>query len=131
MTKFKIWRHKIEPTFRHLLEHTEDGAGPDEGLGLKEVHGGRKICSPKFLPLVFHQDRVQPLLCISQHDVATRLHGGFQLDEGFSLTRVREAQTAVQEVQEQTGHGHTVALLGHSHAPNVDSWTTTTTGIEG
>lgn len=130
MTKFKIWRHKIEPTFRHLLEHTEDGAGPDEGLGLKEVHGGRKICSPKFLPLVFHQDRVQPLLRISQHDLPTRLHGGFQLDEGFSLTRVREAQTAVQEAQEQTGHGHTGALLGNSHTSNADSWTTTT-GIDG
>lgn len=126
MRMFNIWRHKVEPTFRHLLEHAEDGAGPDEGLGLKEVHGGRKICSPKFLPLVFHQDRVQPLLRISQHDLPAQLHGGFQLDEGFSLTRVWVAQSAAQEVQEQTGHGHTGALRGHSHAPNADSWTTTT-----
>lgn len=121
MTQFKIWRHTVEPTFRHLLEHTEDGAGPDERLGLKEVHGGRKIGSPKFLPLVFHQDRVQPLLRISQHDLPTQLHGGFQPDEGFSLTRVWAAQTTVNKVQEQTGHGHKGALLGHSHAPNAGS----------
>lgn len=125
-----MWRHKIEPTFRHLLEHTEDGAGPDEGLGLKEVHGGRKIRPPQFLLLVFHQDSIQPLLRISQHDLAPRLHGGFQLDEGASLPRVRAAQTAIQEVQEQAGHSHKGALFGHSHDPNAASWATTT-GIKG
>lgn len=121
----------MEPTFRHLLEHTEDGAGPDEGPGLEEVHGRRKIRPPQFLLLVFHQDGIQPLLRISQHDLAPRLHGGLQLDEGVSLPGVRAAQTAIQEVQEQAGHSHKGALFGHSHDPNAASWVTTTTGDQG
>lgn len=125
-----MWRPKVEPTFRHLLEHPEDGAGPDEGPGLKEVHGGGEIRPPQFLLLVFHQDRVQPLLRLRQHHLAPRLHGGFQLDEGFSLPRVRAAQAATQEVQEQAGHGHKGALFRHSHDPKAASWVTTT-GIKG
>lgn len=112
----------MKPTFRHLLEHTEDGTGPDERLGLKEVHGGGQMLSPKLLLLVLHQDRVQPLLRIGQHDLPARLHGGLQLDQGLPLTRVGVAQTTGTRVQEQTGHRHKGALPRHRHAPNPYSW---------
>lgn len=112
----------MKPTFRHLLERVKDGTGPDERLGLKEVHGGGEIRSPKLLLLVSHQDRVQPLLRIGQHDLPTRLHGGLQLDQGLSLTRVGMAQNTGREAQEQTGDRHKGALPGHRHDPDPDSW---------
>lgn len=123
--RFAPRRPKRELTFRHPPEHPEDGAGPDERPGPKEVHGGRKVGPPKLILLVLHQDGVQPLLRVGQHHLAARLHGGFQPDEVFSLPGVRVAQARAPEAEEQTGHGHTGALLGRLHAPNADSWTTT------
>lgn len=104
-----------EHTFRHLLEQAEDGAGPDEGPGLEEVHGGRKICSRHLLLLHLKQKGVQPLLSIGQHHLPTRLHGDLQLDKGLSLPGVWGGQATGQVVQEQTGHSRVGALRRHRH----------------
>lgn len=110
-------RCEAEHTFRHLLEHAEDGTGPDEGPGLEEVHGGREVCSHELLLLHFKQESVQPLLGISQHHLPTCLHGGLQLYKGLSLTRVWVGQATGQVAQEHTGHSHVGELQQHCHVP--------------
>lgn len=104
-------------TFGHLLEHTEDGAGPDEGLGLEEMHGGREVLFHQLLLLHFKEDGVQPLLGVSQHHPPTGLHGGLQLYEGLSLPGVRVGQSTAQTAQEHSGHGHGGALQPRCHVP--------------
>lgn len=104
-------------TFGHLLEHTEDGAGPDEGLGLEEMHGWREVLFHQLLLLHFKQNGVQPLLSVSQHHLPTGLHGGLQLYEGLSLPGVREGQSTAQTAHEHSGHGHRGALQPRCHVP--------------
>lgn len=104
-------------TFGHLLEQTEDGAGPDEGLGLKEMHGGGEVHFHHLLLLHFKQDGVQPLLGVSQHHPPAGLHGGLQLYEGLSLPGVRVGQSTAQTAQEHSGHGG--ALQPRCHVPGI------------
>lgn len=113
-----------EPTFRHLLQQAEDGTGLDEVSGLEEVHGGRKVRLHHLLLFHFQQQRVQPLLGISQHHLPTCLHGGLQLYEGLSLSRVGYGQATGQALQEeeQAGHSRPGALeLDHGPREKVKS----------
>ncbi|KAG7214940.1 hypothetical protein INR49_005215, partial [Caranx melampygus] len=85
-----IERGCIDDSFfsKHLLQQAEDGTGLDEVSGLEEVHGRREVWLHHLLLFHFKQQRVQPLLSISQHHLPTCLHGGLQLYEGLSLSRV-------------------------------------------
>lgn len=104
-----------ERTFGHLLKQSEDGTGLDEGPGLEEVHGRRELLFHQLPLLHLEQDGVQPLLGIRQHHLAADLHGGLQLDEGLSLSGVREGQDAAATAQERNGDGHKGAPQGRFH----------------
>lgn len=104
---------KTGHTFRHLLQQTEDRTAPDEVPGLKEVHGGREVCSRYLCRLHLEQKSIQLLLSISKHHPATCLHRDLQLRESCSLPGVWPRQTAAQAAQHH--HGHEVALQVHRH----------------
>ena len=100
-------------TFWHLLQHAEDGTPSDEGPGLEEVHGGRKVRPHHLLLLHSKQTVIQPLLGVRQDRPPARLHGGLLLHEGPSLSRVRGGQDCTRAAQEQADGGRAGALWRH------------------
>jgi len=119
VTLFSSWLY----TFRHLLEQTEDGTSPDEISGPEEMHSRRKVCSCDLLLLHFIQVSVQSLLSISQHHLPTRLHGGLQLNESFSLPGVWDGHSTSQTAQQQTHYSRVGALQLSSHCMGrAQSW---------